>query len=744
MDPNLKLNQSVKRNCKHMEDTSTIRCKTCGHVGLADGLDGYYYCLQCGSQADDIMDTGVADEDFVDRGGDARGGVYQPIHTRRSQPVTPSQPLSQQDSRHSQFWSQITPDQPSIHGTHDTQSMQVKREKEIYDALGPSAPSDFGSEGNVEGALAYEDYYNEVRSRYVMGIQLMLQSQCEALVEKFNVTPLICGMVGPVWLRFMALSRVFADVWADEVIQDSEIQTQGEAQDTKRHIRTKGEPHNLYGQRAVTIWIKSLRKSIPLSCSLAICFLACHLAREAILPTDIVKWSLEGKIPYFAAFVDIGRQMGENSRACPVSVSVMFKPSQAVSSRRLESLAASIAQTVGLSLPPVNFYGIASRYLKQLSLPVEKILSHACRIYEWSMPPDLYLSINEFRLPTRVCVLSIVIVAIRILYNIHGFGSWEGTLLSHNSSSLASDPEEKLGPICNSDGRGDPEQGAGSSHNVDDMGTKPSRNSSHVMKSDFSAEELLKHLESKRNDIDDCYEYSKDLKTYLKFCKDVVFAGVELSSLDNEYKMIEEFWNFYENEKELPKDFEDQYKSSFTQRGSDDDIESLNRFSSQNDESTNKEGDCSPSNGDVHGIDSINGKCPSGRSLGDQNSNQTSDEALKDRAIRQMKADMEQNRFCYIPPRVNIKRLDYLHYVRKRDQGSLTYVAHADYYILLRSCAKVAQVDVRIMQMGVLNLEKRLAWLENRIDHCLHLHFPSITCEFCVDVSNEPEDVVSR
>lgn len=279
----------------------------------------------------------------------------------------------------------------------------------------------------------------------------------------------------------------------------------GEAQDTKRHIRTKGEPHNLYGQRAVTIWIKSLRKSIPLSCSLAICFLACHLAREAILPTDIVKWSLEGKIPYFAAFVDIGRQMGENSRACPVSVSVMFKPSQAVSSRRLESLAASIAQTVGLSLPPVNFYGIASRYLKQLSLPVEKILSHACRIYEWSMPPDLYLSINEFRLPTRVCVLSIVIVAIRILYNIHGFGSWEGTLLSHNSSSLASDPEEKLGPICNSDGRGDPEQGAGSSHNVDDMGTKPSRNSSHVMKSDFSAEELLKHLESKRNDIDDCY-----------------------------------------------------------------------------------------------------------------------------------------------------------------------------------------------------------------------------------------------
>lgn len=99
-------------------------------------------------------------------------------------------------------------------------------------------------------------------------------------------------------------------------------------------------------------------------------------------------------------------------------------------------------------------------------------------------------------------------------------------------------------------------------------------------------------------------------------------------------------------------------------------------------------------------------------------------ESFRDKALRQLKLDMEENRFLYIPPRVKVKRLDYLHYVRKRDDGSLAYVAHADYYILLRACARVAEVDIRCMHMGVLDFERRLGWLENRIDHCLQVRPP--------------------
>lgn len=44
-------------------------------------------------------------------------------------------------------------------------------------------------------------------------------------------------------------------------------------------------------------------------------------------------------------------------------------------------------------------------------------------------------------------------------------------------------------------------------------------------------------------------EYSKDLPSYLQYCKDVVFAGVEPSFEDiEESKIIEEFWDIYQKQ----------------------------------------------------------------------------------------------------------------------------------------------------------------------------------------------------
>lgn len=92
------------------------------------------------------------------------------------------------------------------------------------DTEGPTGPSDFGS---YPTTLNYEDYYSEIRLRYVMGLQIMIQLQCKVLVEKFNLNPLIIGLVGPIWLRFLASTRVMTDEWADEVIHESESQIQG-------------------------------------------------------------------------------------------------------------------------------------------------------------------------------------------------------------------------------------------------------------------------------------------------------------------------------------------------------------------------------------------------------------------------------------------------------------------------------------------------------------------------------------
>lgn len=113
------------------------------------------------------------------------------------------------------------------------------------------------------------------------------------------------------------------------------------------------------------------------------------------------------------------------------------------------------------------------------------------------------------------------------------------------------------------------------------------------------------------------------------------------------------------------------------------------------------------------------------RSSRDQNPLHTDVDAavgsVNERSLKRMKLNMEENGFAYLPPKVKPKRYDYLQYVRKNDGGTRCYAAHADYYILLRVCARAAQVDAQYMHMAMLKFEKRLAWLEKQIGLCLHL-----------------------
>ncbi|KAL2227868.1 TATA box-binding protein-associated factor RNA polymerase I subunit B isoform X1 [Sesamum indicum] len=642
-------------------------CQVCGSsVGFTRSDDGFFYCGYCNSQADDIFDTGVDEEQFFS---------HYSANCNRVRPANAiaAEPISQVKLTTSQYL-----DHPDI-------LVDDMEDDGMGDGVGPSGPSDFGSS---QKNFSYEDYYSEIRSRYLTGLQVMIQLQCQALVEKFNVSPLIIGLVGTLWLRFLASTRIMADEWADQAVNDSEAQTQGETEEFKPSAKFRSEPVNIHGKRVVYVWYRSLRSKIPISCSLAISFLVCHVAREGVTPLDMLKWTLEGKLPYFAAFGEIEKQLGSHSEACPIRASRMFRPIQAISSQKLEAMAADIAQKIGLELPPVNFYAIAFRYCRQLSLPVREILPQACRVCEWSMPSELYLSANEFRIPTRVCVMSILIVAIRILFDINGYGMWEFSL-SNSSCSLSQvkNTETESQSFINTMEKADEDS---SSNNSQSSGAK-----SEVADSKLSVVELLQILEEKYNELNDVHAYSSDLPSYLQYCKDVVFSGLWPSYEDlEEEKLLEEFWDFYQK-----------HKGSGT----------------------------SDHQGDAH--QSRPDEVEKTRSI-DQNSascTQSPEESPKDKAIRQLKLDMEENKFCYIPPRIKVKRKDYLHYARRRKDVYI-YAVHADYYILLRACAKAAQVEPRVMHIAVLGLERRLRWLENRMDASLKVKLNlNGVCDFCKD-----------
>lgn len=279
------------------------------------------------------------------------------------------------------------------------------------------------------------------------------------------------------------------------------------------------------------------------------------------------------------------------------------------------------------------------------------------------------------------------------------------------------------------------------SHNVDNPSVSPKN--SHP-----TATEFLRKLEARYHEIAETYEYSKDLPTYLQYCKDVVFAGSESLFVDDheEQKLIEQLWNYYQNGKDLEQTEDvDQNAASNQKRlreGSNDRLSIESKKVKGEEERINGES----SNNRPGSINSQ--QSHSSKSLENSDDDELSSEDKTastvtsiDGAIRRLKLDMEEKRFCYIPPRVNPKRFDYLHYSRKMDEGALTYAAHADYYILLRACARAAQVDIRIMHIGVLSLEKRLSWLEDRIHKSLHLTPSSVSCEFCSDVPDHVDSI---
>ncbi|KAL1215299.1 TATA box-binding protein-associated factor RNA polymerase I subunit B [Cardamine amara subsp. amara] len=663
-------------------------CKECDNETFDEEDDGFIYCKQCGVRVDDIIQTGVDDGDLIGEGGGTQGAMYDPRNRRiQSQKITPLQLHVTSDTmRYSQFRSQLESESQMIPKSGIEKMglfREVKREPE-NELTELTEPEDFGAE-----TLSYKDYYEETRDRYVKGFVMMVTYQCDALVEKFNVTPLIIGLVGPVCLRFVALSGVYDDDWADNAMHDSEAQLEEEElkDDKKKKPRThKAEPRNIAG--------------------------------APILPNDIVRWAREGKIPYLTCFLKIQEQMGKRSAACPVEASKMFRPFQIVSAQMLEAQAASIADIIGLPLPPVNFYGIASNYLKRLSIPEDKTLDLVRLIHTWSMPPDLYLSKNELRLPTRVCVMSILIVAIRMIYNINGSGVWERSFGLDKASSEADMVCEEFDSPVHDEEVSETKSGAAESLDV----TKAT---------EFDTEELLKNLEAKYHEItEETLESEKDLLSYISLGKNEMFAGLEEDAPDDTYRTVSNLWDGYPKEEEEFERFTTPLKRG---REWEDDI-SLNQLSLEDSKFSNGNNSCSS---------------PSRRNKSismdrDQSSSEQEDhheeEKSKERTINRLITDMGENLFSYIPPRLKVERLDYLQYVRKKEDGAFIYAAHADYYILLRVCALVAEIDGRNMHRGVLSFERRLAWIEKRIDQVLHVTPPIMTCDHCCDGRNVGED----
>ncbi|KAJ7534609.1 hypothetical protein O6H91_13G102400 [Diphasiastrum complanatum] len=434
-------------------------CMVCGSMGMGAGGDGFFYCITCGSQSQTLQEQDL--DDFED----ARMLHVREANVSRKLEQDAAIIAFQQQGAvggghadpllASAFSSQA--EQETLLRIISQNSTQVASAEEqlrnriaVASQYGGTAGVQFWSLSQTdEPAVVLQRMGNQFRETYVSGVQRILQMQCEALVEQFGVSPLICGIAGPIWLRFLASTHVFEKEWADEAIQLAEVKKItkqdehcGDADpdirtpknkpdvqtDRKKFLRRSSfkEPMTSNGLRITSVWLAAIKERIPLTVTLAISFLACHIAREPVLPTDITKWALEGVLPYLAAFLKVDMKFNDGQYAPPdlllsnLDSKRMFKPMRMISARMVEFLAAHIAVRVGLELPPVNFYALSCRFLKELDLPVEKLATYVCRLYEWYCPSNLWLEAREDAFPSRVFVMAMILITIKILYKLDG------------------------------------------------------------------------------------------------------------------------------------------------------------------------------------------------------------------------------------------------------------------------------------------------------------------------------------
>ena len=339
--------------------------------------------------------------------------------------------------------------------------------------------------------------------------------------------------------------------------------------------------------KILVLYLQAMKARLPLSISLAMVFLACHIAQEPILPTDIVQWALDGGLPFLTAFQVLEPKDGVS---WPLPPRHMFKPAGVLGAKRLEFMAALIAKRIGLDLPPVNFHAI-SRLLTCLNLPVDKLTIFISRIYDWYTPPELWLSAESTAIPTRIYVMAMIVIVLRVLYKFDG--RWHcGT--SPVKPDIDLDPlndKEKWNSGLqvegyvkeNEAGMSGPHFGSNdillSKETVENPSRaeteKASPSSSDADGDTWNLKHLIEMLENSWQDRGkDCFgeplveivclrflthstiflsnhildvccaEVQKDLDPYLKYCQDLVFPGLDLKS--EEAYVCEELWKLYE------------------------------------------------------------------------------------------------------------------------------------------------------------------------------------------------------
>ena len=194
-------------------------CSVCGSTDLSAGGDGFSYCNVCGSQSQFYQDQAFDYDDT--HVYNARNVRERGIARKESQLATQASQLQQTLATQG---SQLATQEDLAY--FQASQFQSQYLSQFGDDTMPFSQALGASQVPVGTLSESEDLglSDRVRKVYVEGVQMLVQMQCEALVERFGVTPLVCGILGPVWMKFVSSTCVYEKEWAEEALLVAEAQ----------------------------------------------------------------------------------------------------------------------------------------------------------------------------------------------------------------------------------------------------------------------------------------------------------------------------------------------------------------------------------------------------------------------------------------------------------------------------------------------------------------------------------------
>jgi hypothetical protein len=169
-------------------------------------------------------------------------------------------------------------------------------------------------------------------------------------------------------------------------------------------------------------------QTLPYSVTLSIVLLACWHQREAVSPLDLVRWTLNGELPY----LDFPTRCRDALLQCQgVMTQGFLTPSGAPDPVMLYHEAVEMARGVNLECPPINVGLWLGRFADELQLAPE-VVPVALTLHDVyrNAPPFGCLQPAGTLLHPWAEVMSLLVMAARLTY---GVGSGEGDAASQPS-----------------------------------------------------------------------------------------------------------------------------------------------------------------------------------------------------------------------------------------------------------------------------------------------------------------------